>query len=241
MEDYIVPNHIGIIMDGNGRWASKRSLSRSKGHLEGSKNLESLALYANKIGVKVLSVFAFSTDNFKRSSEEVNYLMKLFIRFFTKKEQVFMKNNIRVIFSGREKPLKKEVIKVMSHLTEKTKNNTGGLLNVCLNYGGQEEIIDSVKSIVKDITSNKLKLEDIDKNNFYQYLYNNIPPIDLLIRTSGEYRISNFMIYAGAYSEYYFCDTLFPDFKDKDLDLAIKEYNNRDRRLGGVKNETKNN
>ena len=241
MKDKIIPNHIGIIMDGNGRWATKRGLSRSKGHLEGSKTLEKIALYANEIGVKVLSVFAFSTDNFKRSDEEVNYLMKLFVKFFTKKEKIFMNNNIKVIFSGRKKPLKEDVLEVMEHLTEKTKNNTGGLLNVCLNYGGQEEIVDSIQKIVKDITSNKIKVEDIDKNNFYKYLYNDIPPIDLLIRTSGEYRISNFMIYEASYCEYYFCDTLFPDFKNKDLDMAIEEYNNRDRRLGGTKNETKSN
>lgn len=241
MNDRKIPNHVAIIMDGNGRWATKRGISRSKGHLEGSKVLEKIALYANKIGVKVLSLYAFSTDNFKRSEEEVNYLMRLFVKFFTIKEKVFMKNNIKVIFSGRKDPLDKKVLNVMNHLTKVTENNTGGILNVCLNYGGQEEIVDSIKKIVDDIKTKKINIEALNKEEFYKYLYQELPKIDLLIRTSGEYRISNFMLYQAAYSEYYFTNILFPDFKEKDFDDAIDAYNKRDIKYGGINYEKKSN
>ena len=232
MNDNIIPKHVSIIMDGNGRWATKRGLKRSEGHLEGSKTLEKIALYAIKKGVKVLSVYAFSTDNFKRSEEEVNYLMNLFILMFTKKMKKIKKNNIKVIFSGRREGLRSDVLEAMDKITNDTSNNENGILNICINYGGQEEIVDGIKKIVKDVNNNKISIDDIDKAFFSKYLYQDLPPIDLLIRTSGEYRVSNYMIYQMAYSEFYFTDVLFPDFDEKEFDKAIDSFNHRDRRFG---------
>lgn len=232
-ENINIPNHVAIIMDGNGRWATKRGLNRSMGHLEGSKTLEKLGTYILKRGVKVLSVFAFSTENFKRSDEEVDYLMNLFIDMFTKKCKRFKKEGIKVIFSGREKPLRKDVLKAMDTLQKETENNKNGILNICLNYGGQEEIIDASKKIAEDYKKGILDLDSLNKETFAKYLYNDLPPIDLLIRTSGELRISNFMLYQMAYSEMTFPNILFPDFKGKEFDIALEEYQKRNRRFGG--------
>lgn len=236
-----VPKHVAIIMDGNGRWATKRGLPRTSGHLEGSKTLEKVSKYILDSGVEVLSVFAFSTDNFKRDQSEVDYLMNLFVKMFTSKLNVFMKNNIKVIFSGMKEPLPEKVMVAMENITNETAHNTNGILNICLNYGGQEEIVDATKKLVMEVISGKIKIDDVNKEMFKKYMYQDLPPIDLLIRTSGEYRISNFMIYESAYSEYYFTDTLFPDFDNKEFDKALEAYNNRDRRFGGMQNETKNN
>lgn len=235
MENIFVPKHVGIIMDGNGRWAKMRGKKRSFGHLEGSKTLENIALYAIECGVQVLSVYAFSTDNFKRSKEEVDYLMDLFIIMFNKKMKKIKDNDIKVIFSGRREPLRKDVLASMDKIVEETKNNKRGILNICLNYGGQEEIVDATKKIVELVNNGELNIDDVDKNNFYKYLYNDLPPLDLLIRTSGEYRLSNFMPYQSTYSEFYFTDTLFPDFDNREFDKAIENYNKRDRRFGNAK------
>ncbi len=235
MENIVIPKHVGIIMDGNGRWAKMREKKRSFGHLEGSKALEKIALYAIECGVQVLSVYAFSTDNFKRSKEEVDYLMDLFITMFNKKMKKIKDNDIKVIFSGRRKPLREDVLVSMDKIVEETKNNKRGILNICLNYGGQEEIIDATKKIVELVNNGELNIDDVDKNNFYKYLYNDLPPLDLLIRTSGEFRLSNFMPYQSTYSEFYFTDTLFPDFNNQEFDRAIESYNKRDRRFGNAK------
>ena len=235
MENIVIPKHVGIIMDGNGRWAKMRGRKRSFGHLEGSKTLENIALYAIECGVQVLSVYAFSTDNFKRSKEEVDYLMNLFITMFNKKMQKIKDNDIKVIFSGRREPLRNDVLVSMDKIVEETKNNKRGILNICLNYGGQEEIVDATKKIVELVNNGELNIGDIDKNSFYKYLYNDLPPLDLLIRTSGEYRLSNFMPYQSTYSEFYFTDTLFPDFNSQEFDRAIDSYNKRDRRFGNAK------
>lgn len=235
MENIVIPKHVGIIMDGNGRWAKMRGKKRSFGHLEGSKALEKIALYAIECGVQVLSVYAFSTDNFKRSKEEVDYLMDLFITMFNKKMKKIKDNDIKVIFSGRKEPLREDVLASMDKIIEETKNNKRGILNICLNYGGQEEIIDATKKIVELVNNGELNIDDVDKNNFYKYLYNDLPPLDLLIRTSGEFRLSNFMPYQSTYSEFYFTDTLFPDFNNQEFDRAIESYNKRDRRFGNAK------
>ena len=235
MENLKIPNHLAIIMDGNGRWAKQRGKKRSMGHLEGSKTLEDLAVYAVRRGIKVLSVYAFSTDNFKRSEDEVSYLMNLFTTLFKTKLKKIQNEGIKVVFSGRKHPLSDEVLDAMDKIVEKTKNNKNGILNICINYGGQEEIVDATKKIAKDIEIGKLKEEDLNKEIFNKYLYQDLPPIDLLIRTSGEYRVSNFMLYQMSYSEFYFTDTLFPDFKESELDKAIESYNHRDRRFGNAK------
>ena len=235
MENIVIPKHVGIIMDGNGRWAKMRGKKRSFGHLEGSKTLENIALYAIECGIQVLSVYAFSTDNFKRSKEEVDYLMNLFITMFNKKMQKIKDNDIKVIFSGRREPLREDVLASMDKIIEETKNNKRGILNICLNYGGQEEIVDATKKIVELVNKGELNINEIDKNNFYKYLYNDLPPLDLLIRTSGEYRLSNFMPYQSTYSEFYFTNTLFPDFNNQEFDKAVESYNKRDRRFGNAK------
>ncbi len=241
MNEKIVPKHVAIIMDGNGRWAKLRGKKRSEGHLEGSKNLEKLALHILKRGIKILSVFAFSTENFKRSKEEVDYLMNLLIKFFKKKVKKFNDNNIRVMISGRRENLRSDVLEAIDSIQNSTKNNNGGILNICLNYGGVEEIIDASKKIAIDYNKNNLSLDKLDKNVFQKYLYNDLEPIDFMIRTSGELRISNFMLFSLAYSELYFTDTYFPDFDEKEFDVALSEYQKRNRRFGGIENETKNN
>lgn len=232
MDELKIPNHVAIIMDGNGRWATNRGLKRSEGHKEGSKTLEKVAIHAINKGVKVLSIYAFSTDNFKRTKEEVDYLMNLFILMFKTKFKVIDKENIKVIFSGRREPLSKNVLDAMDSIVKKTENNTKGILNICLNYGGQEEIIDGTKRIIDDINNGKISKDDITKEKFYEYLYQDLSPIDLLIRTSGEYRVSNFMLYQMSYSEFYFTNTLFPDFDENEFDKAIESFNHRDRRFG---------
>ena len=231
MDREIIPNHVAIIMDGNGRWAKKRNLPRSLGHKAGSENLKKLGLHIFKRGVRVLSVYAFSTENFKRSPEEIDYLMNLFVKNFKKELKVFAENNIRVVFSGRKEPLRSDVLEAMDEVVEATKENTGGIFNICLNYGSQYEIVDAVKRIV----SEKKDVSELTPKEFEKYLYQELPPIDFLIRTSGEYRLSNFMMYQSAYAEFYFTDCLFPDFDDKKFDEALQEFQNRDRRFGGVK------
>lgn len=233
-----VPNHVAIIMDGNGRWATKRGLKRSAGHLEGSKAFERIAFHAIDMGVKVLSVYAFSTDNFKRDKEEVDYLMNLFIKYFKTKMDKINKKGIRVVFSSRKENLRDDVVASMENMENETKNNKVGILNICLNYGGQEEIIDAAKKLANDI-NNGLDITNLKREDFYKYLYQNLPPIDLLIRTGGEIRVSNFMLYQMSYSEFYFTNTLFPDFDKSEFNKALFMYENRDRRFGGVDTEKK--
>ena len=230
-----IPTHVAIIMDGNGRWAQERGLKRREGHKAGGKTLERLLMHAKKRGIKYLSVYAFSTDNFKRSQEEVDYLMDLLIYYFKTKLQTLCKDDIKVVFSGRREPLKEEVLKEMDNITDKTKDNKTCLLNICLNYGAQEEIVDASLKVAEDIENGALKKEDLTRDNFYHYLYQDLPPIDLLIRTGKEHRLSNFMLYQAFYAEIYFVDTYFPDFLEEDLDKALAYYGERDRRFGAVK------
>ena len=231
----IIPTHVAIIMDGNGRWATRQGKKRTDGHYAGYQRLKKTGLYILNKGVKYLSVFAFSTENFKRSEEEVSYLMNLFVEGFKSDANFFVKNNVKVIFSGREKPLSDKVLKVMSTLEKKTKSCTGGILNICLNYGGQAEIVDACKKIVEEYKEEKINLDELNQDNFYKYLYNDLPPVDLMIRTSGEVRISNFMLYSLAYAELYFTETCFPDFDEKEFDKALKSYQERNITKGGTK------
>ena len=227
-----IPMHVGIILDGNGRWAKEKGMKRTAGHLAGYKNLKRISKYILNSGTKFLSVFAFSTENFNRPIEEVNYLMDLFIEGFNKDRKFFMKENIKVVFSGRREKLSQEVLHAMDKMMEETENNTNGVLNICLNYGGRAEIVDAVNKIIKD---NK---ENITEEEFKKYLYRDLPDIDLMIRTSGEIRISNFMLWQISYAELYFPKCYFPDFNELEYDRAIEEYTKRDRRFGGTsKNE----
>ena len=227
-----VPNHVAIILDGNGRWAQKRGLKRSLGHKAGFENLKKLSKHAFKKGVKILSVFAFSTENFKRDKEEVDYLMDLLVNQF--KTLINKKDNVRIAFSGSKENLREDVIDTICEIEELTKNNTGHIFNICFNYGGRLEIIDATKKIVNDCKNGNLNINDLDENLFTKYLYNEIPNVDLLIRTSGELRISNFMLYQLSYAEMYFPEILFPDFDNKQFDKALEIYCNRDRRFGGI-------
>ena len=232
MENLKIPYHVGIILDGNGRWANERGLKRSEGHKAGFETLKILSKYVFTRGVKVLSVFAFSTENFNRTKEEVDYLMNLFLKGFKSSIKEFNKNNIKVVFSGRKEPLSDKVYESMKSLEKETLNNTGGILNICLNYGGQTEIVDTTKKLINDVLDGKLKTEDITPEIFMKNLYNDLPPMDFLIRTSGEIRVSNFMLFSLAYAEMYFPLTYFPDFKEDEFDKALEEYTKRDRRFG---------
>lgn len=233
--DYKIPNHVAIIMDGNGRWAQKRGLKRTKGHQMGAKVLKKISEYVYDKKIKVLSVFAFSTENWKRDKEEVDYLMDLFIKVFKDNFKSIKEKGVKIVFSGLKTKLNDKVLKEMKRMTEETKNNKNGVFNICLNYGGQDEIVEATKKIVSDVKEGKIKIDDINKDMYNRYLFNDLPPIDLMIRTSGEYRISNFMLWQMAYAELYFTDVLWPDFDEKELDKAIDSFNKRDRRFGGVK------
>ncbi len=230
-----IPNHVGIIMDGNGRWATRQGKKRTEGHYAGYQRLKKTALYILSKGVKYLSVFAFSTENFKRSAEEVGYLMKLFVTAFRKETDFFVKNNIKVLISGRKDKLNKDVLKTMDQMMNSTKDCTGGIFNICLNYGGQAEIIDASKRIAQEYKDDIIDLNNLDENSFYKYLYNDLPPVDLLIRTSGEMRISNYMLYSIAYAELYFTSTCFPDFDENEFDKALESYQSRNITKGSVK------
>lgn len=232
MEKLKIPYHVGIILDGNGRWATERGLKRSEGHKAGFETLKILSKHVFTRGVKVLSVFAFSTENFNRTKDEVDYLMNLFLKGFKSSIKEFNKNNIKVVFSGRKEPLSDKVYESMKSLEKETLNNTGGVLNICLNYGGQTEIVDTTKKLINDVLDGKLKTEDITPEIFMKNLYNDLPPMDFLIRTSGEIRVSNFMLFSLAYAEMYFPHTYFPDFKKDEFDKALEEYTKRDRRFG---------
>ena len=226
-----IPHHVAIIVDGNGRWAKERGLSRMKGHDAGFKNLKKLGKYILSKGIKVLSVYVFSTENFKRSDDEVSHLMDLFVLMYQRDKNFFMKNNIKVVFSGRDAPLPKRVIDARNKLADLTKDNTGGIFNVCLNYGGRAEIVDATKKIIHDgIVEDK-----INEEVFSHYMYQDLPDVDLMIRTSGELRLSNFLLWELSYAEFYFPNIKFPDFKEKDFDDAIIDYTKRDRRFGGIK------
>ncbi len=234
MNDEIkIPNHVAIILDGNRRWARKRGMTPQEGHYHGFTNLENLADYIFSRGVKVLSVYAFSTENFSRVKEEVDYLMNLFAVVFKRYFEKQNKKNIRIVFSGRRDPLPKKVLNMIDDITEKTKNNTGAIFNICVNYGGRAEIVDTAKKLCQKVTSGEISIDDIDEDLFTTNLYNCLPPVDLMIRTSGELRLSNFLLWENAYAEFYFPQVEFPDFDNKEFDIALIEYNKRNRRFGG--------
>lgn len=235
-----IPTHIAFIVDGNGRWGTSRGLTRSQGHEAGFKNLMRILSYNYSKGIKYFSAYLFSTENFKRSKMEVDFLMGLLTGKLNEILAFCNKEHIKVLFSGRRDRLSSKVLNAI----EKIESNTSSyenVFNICFNYGGHAEIVDGVKKISKDVLDGKITIEDIDENLFEKYLYQKLPPVDLMIRTSGEERISNFMLWQCSYAEFYFPDTLFPDFNEEEFDKAIVEYTNRDRRFGGVKYENKSN
>ncbi len=203
--------------------------------------MKRISEYMFEKGIKVVSFFAFSTDNFKRSEKEVGFLMYLLEHKFKEYSDWMKSKNIKIVFSGKkERPLPKNVISIMQEVEEETKDNTRGILNFCINYGGKEEIVEATKKISALVRDGKLQLENITVESFGHYLFQDLPPIDFLIRTSGELRISNFMLYQLSYAEMYFPSIYFPDFTEADLDEAILDYNKRNRRFGGIKDEDEN-
>ncbi|MEE1184952.1 MAG: isoprenyl transferase [Acutalibacteraceae bacterium] len=229
-KERILPEHIAIIMDGNGRWAKKRSLPRSAGHAAGSKNFKTIARYCNKIGLKYLTVYAFSTENWKRPQEEVNNIMNI-LRDYLKDAKNFKDENIKVKFIGNLEPLDEDIKELIADAEQESENATGLHLNIALNYGGRDEITNAVKKIV----SEGIKAEDITEDTVSERLYTQgQPDPDYIIRPSGEYRLSNYLIWQAAYAEYWFSDVLWPDFTPKHLEKALEEYNRRNRRFGGI-------
>lgn len=230
-----IPQHIAIIMDGNGRWAKKRGLPRTAGHKEGVNRVTEIVETAYKLDIKCLSLYAFSTENWKRPKEEITALMRLLIQYIKIELDKIHKNNIRIQTMGDINKFAKPVIVEINRAIDKTKNNTGMILNIGLNYGGRDEIVRAVKNILSDVEMGKLKSEDINDDIFSNYLYTkNLPELDLLIRPSGELRVSNFMLYQIAYAEFLFYDIFWPDFKEEHLYKAIIDYQKRNRRFGGI-------
>ena len=226
----VLPTHIAIIMDGNGRWAKKRSLPRTAGHAAGSKNFKDIARYCNKIGLKYLTVYAFSTENWKRPKEEVDNIMKIF-REYLEDAKNFKDENIHVQFIGYLSVLDPDIKRLMKESEDASADATGLHLNIAINYGGRDEIVHAVKDIVNSGVSADSITEQTITDNLYT---SGQPDPDFIIRPSGEYRLSNYLIWQSAYAEYWFSDILWPDFKPKDLDKAIDDYNRRNRRFGGV-------
>lgn len=225
-----LPEHIAIIMDGNGRWAKKRSLPRSAGHVAGAKTFKNIARYCNKIGLKYLTVYAFSTENWKRPAEEVNGIMNL-LRDYLKDAENFKDENIKVKFIGNLDPLDDDIKELIRKDEDGSKDATGLNLNIAVNYGGRDEIARAVK----DIINCGIAAEDITEQTVSEHLYTaGMPDPDFIIRPSGEYRLSNYLIWQSAYAEYWFSDVLWPDFTPKHLDRAIEDFNKRNRRFGGV-------
>ena len=233
-ENRVLPRHIAIIMDGNGRWAKKRSLPRSAGHAAGSKNFKTIARYCNKIGLEYLTVYAFSTENWKRPKEEVDGIMNI-LRDYLRDSKNFKDENIKVKFIGDLTALDDDIVELIKESEEGSENATGLKLNIALNYGGRDELVHAIKKIVDKTTEGEIKIDDITEGMVSDNLYTaGMPDPDIIIRPSGEYRLSNYLIWQAAYSEYWFSDVLWPDFKPKHLEAAIDDYNKRHRRFGGV-------
>ena len=231
-----MPEHIAIILDGNGRWAKKRKLSRQLGHKQGAVNLQKITLEAHKLGIKYMSVYAFSTENWKRPKDEIEYLMKLPKVFEEEYKDSFKEYDIRVVFSGRRDRLSKDNLALIDRVEDKTKNRKGLTLNVCLDYGSQYEITEAAKALAKDVLENKVTIDAIDEAMIESKLYTkHMPNVDLLIRTSGEIRLSNFLLWQVAYAEFYFTKRHWPAFRQKDLYKAVNHYQKRDRKFGGLK------
>jgi len=226
-----LPSHIGIIMDGNGRWAKKHNLPRSLGHKAGADALKKIATYCDKIGIKALTVYAFSTENWKRPKDEVDALMKLLSDYLANAKRDLGGKNIVIKAIGDLSVLSEKMQKQIIETEDFTKNNTGTVLNIAINYGGRGEILNAVKQIVKS----GISAENVNEEAIEKYLYTaNLPDLDFIIRPSGEMRLSNFLLWQSAYAELWFNNVLWPDFNEKHLKAAIIEFQNRNRRFGGV-------
>ena len=230
-----IPQHVAIIMDGNGRWAKARGKIRTQGHKMGAETLKTIVRAADTLGIKAITAYAFSTENWKRPVTEVHFIMELLSRYLTSEIEEFKENNVQVRFMGSREGLPDIVIEKMDHAIEETKNDTGIILNLAINYGGQAEILHAVKSIAQQVVEGTLKVEDIDAPVFENNLYSKgLPAPDLLIRTGGDLRVSNFLLWQIAYSEIWTTQVFWPDFTPDMLVEAIKVYQKRERRYGGL-------
>jgi undecaprenyl diphosphate synthase len=231
MTDLIIPNHIGYIVDGNRRWARKHGLPNYEGHLAGYNAVNEVVTASFEAGVKYISAYIFSTENWKRSQEEVNKLMGLMLKLLTADLPIFVKNNIKLVILGSRDNVDERIIKAINNAETITAKNTAGTLAICFNYGGQFEIVEAVKKIIKS----GAKAKDVDLDMISKNLYGglDIPPVDIVVRTSGEQRLSNFMLWRVAYSEMMFIEKMWPDMKKEDVTEIIKEYSRRSRRFGG--------
>lgn len=230
-----MPSHVAIIMDGNGRWAKQRGLPRMAGHREGMQRAKEIIRLAAKKGIKVLTLFAFSAENWSRPKEEVDALMRFLDKFLTSQINELQKNRVRLIVIGRSDPLPKNIQLKLKDAQEETKGNQGLTLVLALNYGARQEILDAVKALCDSVVRGELNLEQVDEKRFSDHLYTAaLPDPDLLIRTSGEMRLSNFLLWQLSYAELYFPKKYWPDFRQKDFEKALNAYRKRERRFGGV-------
>ena len=235
MAESMLPAHVGIIMDGNGRWAKKRLQPRTLGHRAGAQNFRTITRYASKLGIKYLTVYAFSTENWSRPAEEVGALLRLFKDYLEEALRDFMEENIRVRFIGDVSAFPQELRKLIAEVEEASAPKTGMVLNLDMNYGGRAEILRGARAFAADVRAGLCQPEDLTEERFDRYLYTaGQPAPDLIIRPSGEQRVSNFLLWQCAYAEFVYFDILWPDFKPQDLDRALEIYRSRQRRFGGV-------
>jgi undecaprenyl diphosphate synthase len=235
-----IPKHLAIIMDGNGRWAKQKGFIRTIGHKSGSKSVKHIITECSRLGIEYLTLYAFSTENWNRPKLEVDTLMKVLINSLKKELKTMQEGNIRMNAIGNLEKLPKNAQEQLFDVIEKTKNNTGMTLTLALSYGSREELVNAVKLISEKVKNNIISIDNIDDSIINEHLYtHNIPDVDLLIRTSGEHRISNFLLWQIAYSELYFTDVLWPDFKEQDLHEAIISYQKRERRFGKTSEQIK--
>ncbi len=229
----IIPEHIAVIMDGNRRWAKAKNLPTRDGHKEGAMRVTDLVRNAADMGIKYLSIYAFSTENWRRDKKEVDYLMNLLVEFIVKELDYLHKNDVKITLMGNIEDLPEKTKKEVKRSIELTKNNKKLHLNIALSYGSRSEIINAVKNIINDYENNEINIDEINEENFKNYLFTNgMPDPDLLIRTSGEIRLSNFLLYQLAYTEFYFTEIMWPDFNKEELLKAIECFQNRRRRYG---------
>ena len=236
MENNALPRHIAIIMDGNGRWAKQRGLPRKMGHAAGSETFRRIATYCKNLGVEYLTVYAFSTENWKRSQDEVQAIMALFEKYLHEAIDEMEQDHIRLKILGELGPISPKLRALIARTDEISTHYQGFQANICINYGGRDEIVHAARAFARDCAAGEKRSDALTEEIFSQYLYSNgLPDPELLIRPGGEKRISNYLLWQCAYSEFYFCDTLWPDFDEREFDKALVAYQHRERRFGGVK------
>lgn len=231
-----IPNHVAIILDGNGRWAKEKGKPRFFGHRAGARNIANICKASQELGIKALTVFCFSTENWKRPKEEVHFLMTEPVKAIKKNKEKIIKSNYKIRFAGRRNVVPKDLLEAALEIEKETANNTGLILTICFDYGSYEELTTATKKIAQEVLDGAIKIDDITPELIENNLYTaGLPKLDLLIRTSGEQRISNFLLWQLGYAELYFTKTYWPDFDKEELKKAIYDYQNRNRRFGGLK------